>query len=86
MEYNAVLVVVYFIVSVFNVQLGAPIIQHIPYTSLEDCKAHAQMLENQKTQIDIEWTVYSRSQCMTRQEYDAAVAEQSKQQPDTPAQ
>mgnify|MGYP000101630387 FL=1 len=76
MEYNAVLIVVYFVVSVFNVQLGMPVVQKLPYASYDDCMAHAAMIENQQTPIDLEWTVFSRAQCMTREEYDAAVAAQ----------
>jgi hypothetical protein len=76
MEYNAVLLVIYFVGSIFNVQLGAPLVQELPYQSIEDCMAHAAMIENQQTQIDLEWTVFSRAQCMTREEYDAAVAAQ----------
>lgn len=74
MEYNAVLIVVYFVVSVFNIQLGAPVVQQLPYGSLEDCQQHAQMIEGQETAIDLEWKVYSRAQCMTRDEYEAALA------------
>ena len=76
MEFNAVLIMVYFIVSVFNVQLGQPVVMTLPYQSLEDCKAHADMIEGGQMQIDIEWMVYSRSQCMTRAEYEAMVAAQ----------
>lgn len=76
MEYNAVLIIAYFIVSIFNVQLGSPMIMTLPYNSLEDCRAHADMIENGQMQIDIEWMVYSRSQCMTRAEYEAMVAAQ----------
>ena len=76
MEYNAVLIIAYFIVSIFNVQLGQPMIMTLPYNSLEDCKAHADMIEGGQMQIDIEWMVYSRSQCMTRTEYEAMMAAQ----------
>ena len=72
MEYNAVLLVIYFVGSIFNVQLGAPVVQELPYQSIEDCQAHEKVLEQREYTIDLEWKVYVRARCLTKEEYLAA--------------
>ena len=79
-EYNAVLVIGMYVVSIFNVPLGAPAVQQLPYKSLEDCMFHAQMYEGAKAQIDLEWTVVSKATCLTKEQHDQMQADLLKQQ------
>lgn len=79
MEYNAVLVVGMYIVSIFNVPLGSPAVLQLPYKSLEDCMFHAQMYKGAKAQIDLEWTVVSKATCLTKEQHDQMQADLLKQ-------
>ena len=62
---GAVLMIGHFIVSIFNVQLGVPVIYTMPFTTMEQCEVYNEFLPKQPIQIDIEWMHHTRSQCFT---------------------
>jgi hypothetical protein len=69
---NAILVTGIYIVSIFNVQLGAPILSFVPMTTMNECERLVPHFTGDQ-KIDIEWTMYMRSQCLTMNEYQERV-------------
>jgi hypothetical protein len=61
---GAVLMIGHFIVSIFNVQLGAPVIYTMPFETMEQCQFYGEQLPKDM-QIDIEWKHSTRYQCYT---------------------
>jgi len=61
---GAVLMIGHFIVSIFNVQLGAPVIYTMPFETMEQCKFYGEQLPKDM-QIDIEWKHSTRFECFT---------------------
>ena len=70
---NAVLIVVIFVVSIFNVQLGIPIYNFIPMTTMAECERILPHFTSDKD-MDIEWKIHTRSQCLTIEEYNRKAA------------
>jgi len=61
---GAVLMIGHFIVSIFNVQLGAPVIYTLPFETMEQCEFYGKQLPTDM-QIDLEWKHSTRFQCFT---------------------
>ena len=61
---GAVLMIGHFIVSIFNVQLGVPVIYTMPFETMEQCQFYGEQLPKDM-QIDIEWKHSTRYQCYT---------------------
>ena len=61
---GAVLMIGHFVVSIFNVQLGAPVIYTMPFETMEQCQFYGEQLPKDM-QIDIEWKHSTRYQCYT---------------------
>ena len=61
---GAVLMIGHFIVSIFNVQLGAPVIYTMPFETMEQCEFYGELLPTDM-QIDLEWKHSTRFQCFT---------------------
>jgi hypothetical protein len=61
---GAVLMIGHFIVSIFNVQLGAPVIYTMPFETMEQCEFYGKLLPTDM-QIDLEWKHSTRYQCYT---------------------
>ena len=61
---GAVLMIGHFIVSIFNVQLGAPVIYTMPFETMEQCQFYGEQLPTDM-QIDIEWKHSTRFECFT---------------------
>lgn len=92
-DYGAVLIIGQFIVSVFNVPLGNPLYQFIPYPTMEVCQQYAayHALPPQGYPVSIEYKLYNQVECMTKEDFQAALAAQQGQQaapaePGAPAQ
>jgi hypothetical protein len=66
---GAVLMIGHFIVSIFNVQLGNPVIYSLPFTTMEQCEAYNEYLPKQPIQLDIEWMHHTKSQCFTADQF-----------------
>lgn len=79
-EYGAVLIIGHFIVSVFQFQLGNPVYQFIPYPNMEVCQQYAEYHKLQQP-LDTEFTLYKNAECMTRADFEAAMAARQGAQP-----
>lgn len=65
-----ILVVTYFVMSIFGYQLGQPVQQYIPYPNLQLCQQYGNAMQN-RYQLDSEFTMGILAQCVSKEEYDA---------------
>ena len=68
---NAVLIVGIWVVSVFQYPLGNPVYRFIPMEDMATCEANIQYYQPQ-VQISSEFAVFTQTQCMTMEEFEAA--------------
>ena len=80
---GAVIMVGHFIVSIFGVQLGNPVIYSLPFKTMEQCATYQTYLPKQ-VQLDLEWTHNTKSQCFTAVKFQAMMDKQNPQ-PTKPA-
>ena len=86
-DFNAVLILGHFIVSIFQVPLGNPLYQFIPFPNMELCQQYTQYHAiPQGYQVSMEYKLYKSAQCMTRAEFEAEMAKQQAQQQPQPQQ
>ena len=73
MDFTAVMVVGHFVVSVFNVPLGNPMYQFVPFPNMELCQQYTQynVTQPQGYQMSLEYKMYKTAQCVTREEFEA---------------
>lgn len=79
MEPAAVLWIAQFVVSIFQIQQGAPAQYQLPYASMEECQKYEQIFNNQQ-QLDTEWSIITRSKCFTFEEFQEITRQQQAQQ------
>lgn len=83
-DYGAVLIVGHFVISAFNVPLGNPFYQFIPYPSMEVCEQYAQYeAVPDGYPVSIEYKLYKTAECMTKEDFQAAIAAQQQAQEPT---
>ena len=72
-DFNAVMIIGHFVVSVFNVPLGQPLYQFVPYPNMDVCQEHVQYQITPQTghKMSLEYTMYKDAQCITREEFEA---------------
>ena len=77
MDFAAVMVIGHFVVSVFNVPLGTPMYQFVPFPNMEICQEHVQyqVTQPQGYQLSIEYKMYKTAQCVTREEFQERMEE-----------
>lgn len=82
MDFTAVMVVGHFVVSVFNVPLGNPMWQFVPFPNMELCQQYVQYQQTPPNgyQLSIEHKMYKTAQCVTREEFEAQMQMQQQQQ------
>jgi len=80
---GAVLMIGHFIVSIFNVQLGAPVIYTLPFETMEQCEFYGEQLPTDM-QIDIEWKHSTRYECFTIEKFMEMQRQQIEAQRGTP--
>lgn len=75
-DFNAVLILGHFVVSVFQVPLGQPMYQFIPFPSMEICQQYAQYHQTPQTghKMSIEYNMYKSANCITREVFEAEMA------------
>jgi|TARA_B110000037_G_scaffold158869_1_gene179254 hypothetical protein len=78
---GAVLMIGHFVVSIFNVQLGNPVIYSLPFTTMEQCQQYQKYMPQEPIKIDLEWSHATRSQCFTKAEFQKMMQRQAGQQP-----
>ena len=71
----AVLMVGHFVISIFNVPLGQPVIVTLPMATMEMCEKYAELI-TATTKLDIEYTLVTKTQCYT---YDDFMARRQQQ-------
>ena len=80
-DFNAVLILGHFVVSIFNVPLGQPLYQFIPFPNMEVCQQYTQYHAiPQGYQLSMEYKIYKNAECMTREDFEAAMAARQAQQ------
>lgn len=86
MEYGAILILGHFVMSIFQVPLGNPMWQFVPYPNMEVCQSHIQYHQTPQGgyQISTEHRMFKQVQCMTRAEFEAEMARQRSMEQGTP--
>ena len=64
----AVLMVGHFVISIFNVPLGQPVIVTLPMATMEMCENYAELIQ-QTTKLDIEYSLVTKTQCYTYENF-----------------
>lgn len=88
-DFGAVLILGHMVVSIFQVPLGQPFYQFIPYPNMEVCQEHVQYHStgNQGFQMSMEYKMLKSAQCIDRATFEAEMARQrAAQQPQQPQQ
>ena len=72
-DFGAVLILGHFVVSIFNVPLGQPFYQFIPYPNMEVCQQYTQYHNTgpQGFQMSMEYKMLKSAQCMDRATFEA---------------
>ena len=65
---GAVLMIGHFVISIFNVPLGQPVITTLPMETMEMCEKYAGLIEA-TTKLDIEYSLVTRVRCYTYDEF-----------------
>jgi hypothetical protein len=80
---GAVLMIGHFVISIFNVQLGNPVIYSLPFTTMEQCQQYQTYMPQQPVKIDLEWNHTTKSQCFTKAEFQKMMQRQTGKNPAT---
>ena len=75
---GAVLIVGYFVISIFQYPLGQPVYKFYAYPNMQVCEQYAQQHISQN-KISSEFTLVINAQCMTQEDYNRAVQERNRQ-------
>lgn len=82
-DFNAVMIIGHFVVSIFNVPLGQPLYQFVPFPNMEVCQEHMQYQATPQGghTMSIEYKMYKNAQCVTKEEFEAQMNAQRQQVP-----
>jgi len=80
-QVGAVLMIGHFIVSIFNVQLGNPVIYSLPFSTMEQCEVYNNYMPKEPIKLDLEWQHHTRSQCFTAEQFKEMMDRQQGRQP-----
>jgi len=77
-DFGAVLILGHFVVSIFNVPLGQPFYQFIPYPNMEVCQQYTQYHSTgqQGFQMSMEYKMLKSAQCMDRAQFELEMERQ----------
>jgi hypothetical protein len=81
---GAVLMIGHFVVSIFQVQLGNPIIYSLPFKTMEQCEVYKNYMPQQPIKMDLEWNHITKTQCFTQEQFKAMMDKQRQQQQPEP--
>lgn len=75
-DFNAVMIIGHFVSSIFNVPLGQPLYQFVPYPSMEVCQEYVQYQQTTENGhiMSLEYKMYKNAQCITKEEFEAQMA------------
>ena len=65
---GAVLMIGHFVISIFNVPLGQPVITTLPMENMEMCERYAGLI-TATTKLDIEYSLITKTQCYTYDDF-----------------
>ena len=80
---GAVLVIGHFVISIFNVPLGNPVIYSLPFSDMKTCEQYAEYLPPEPIKLNIEWNHSTKSQCMTTGQFKKIMEARGVQKPAT---
>ena len=63
-EAQAVLLVAHFVVSLFGMQLGTPVMLSYPYPTMEVCALYESQMKGEYP-LDLEYRLITRTECVT---------------------
>ena len=71
-DFNAVMIIGHFVVSIFNVPLGQPLYQFVPFPNMQICQEHVQyqMTQEGGHTMSLEYKMYKNAQCVTKEEFE----------------
>lgn len=80
-EFSAVMVIGHFVVSIFQIPLGQPLYQFMPFPSMDRCQEYIQYVETQPAgfTLDLEYKMFKTGQCVTREEFERQMTLYNKQ-------
>ena len=70
-DFNAVMIVGHFVVSIFQIPLGQPLYQFMPFPSMDRCQEYVQYVVTPPAgfTMDLEYKMYKTAQCVTKEEF-----------------
>lgn len=70
-DFNAVMIIGHFVVSIFQIPLGQPLYQFMPFPSMDRCQEYIQYVETPPAgfTMDLEYKMFKTSQCVTKEEF-----------------
>ena len=70
-DFNAVMIIGHFVVSIFQVPLGQPLYQFMPFPSMDRCQEYVQYVVTPPAgfTMDLEYKMYKTAQCVTKEEF-----------------
>jgi len=83
-DFNAVMIIGHFVVSIFNVPLGQPLYQFVPFPNMQICQEHVQyqMTPEQGHTMSLEYKMYKNAQCITKEEFEKQMQVQRQKAPE----
>jgi len=71
-DFNAVMVIGHFVASIFQIPLGQPLYQFVPFPSMEKCEEYVEYMVTPQGghTMSIEYKMYKTAQCVTREEFE----------------
>ncbi len=81
-DFNAVMVIGHFVVSIFQVPLGQPLYQFVPYPSMDRCQEYTQYVLTPRAghTMNLEYKMYKTAECVTKEEFQRQMELYNKQQ------
>jgi hypothetical protein len=70
-DFNAVMIIGHFVVSIFQIPLGQPLYQFMPFPSMDRCQEYIQYVVTPPAgfTMDLEYKMYKTAECITKEEF-----------------
>jgi hypothetical protein len=80
-EFSAVMIIGHFVVSLFQVPLGQPLYQFVPYPSMERCQEYSQYLQTPSGghTMSLEYKMYKTIECISKEEFEREMKKMQQQ-------
>jgi hypothetical protein len=85
-DFNAVMIIGHFVVSIFQIPLGQPLYQFAPYPTMERCEEYAQYVITPQAghAMGLEYKLYKTAECITKEEFERQMELFNQQQSGNP--